>query len=83
MNVPFLDPANLLIPLIYLLVMHRCIKAIWGTTQKTFVLFLWWGIYYIFQVISSLKIMVPSQLLLAGNILLVFIIRDQKRTVQF
>lgn len=74
MNIPLPDPANLLIPLIYLLVMHRCIKAFWGTPQKTFVLFLWWGIYYTFQVISSLKAMVPSQLLLAGNILLVFFI---------
>lgn len=74
MNIPLLTPENLFIPLLYLLVMHRCIKALWGAPRKTFALCIWWGIYYAFQVIFSLNIMVPSQLLLIGNIVFVFII---------
>ncbi len=69
-----LEPMNLHLSLLHLLVMYRCMKAFFNPQWKSVPSCVAWGIYYLFQVFFAFLPMMPSQLLFIGNIMLVLLI---------
>lgn len=67
---------GLLLPLLHILIMRKLMKAFLGAGNSNLKTHIEWCIYYIFLVINSFDNILPKQLLLTGNILLVFIINS-------
>ncbi|WP_077613080.1 sensor histidine kinase [Clostridium sp. Marseille-P2415] len=65
---------DMLLSCLHLLILYKCMKAFWGPSWKIFPGCIGWGVYYIFQLFSGLETPMPSQVLLAGNILLVLLV---------
>ncbi|TCL54992.1 GHKL domain-containing protein [Kineothrix alysoides] len=73
MSTPFPFLPDLLLPVLHLLIMQRCMKAFFGPLHKSLPGYAGWFLYYVFQVFSGPGSALPSHLMLACNILLVFL----------
>lgn len=66
--------SGFLLPALQLLIIQRCITAIYGQENKKLIGYIGWLIYYAFLVITDFGILFPPQILLFGNILMVFML---------
>lgn len=66
--------SGFLLPALQLLIIQRCITAIYGQGNKKLIGYIGWLIYYAFLVITDFGILFPPQILLFGNILMVFML---------
>lgn len=65
---------DLFLPLLHILIMKKLMKTLLGLGDNSTISYIEWGVYYAFLVMDNISSVIPQQLLLAGNILFVFII---------
>lgn len=65
---------ELFLSLLHLLIIQKYMKAFWGPGTINLKSCTGWGIYYAFLLVSNIGINFPPHLLLAGNVLLIFMI---------
>jgi hypothetical protein len=70
----FVFVSNLLLPILQLLIIQKYMNIFLGPGNQKYAGCIGWVVYYVFLVAISTGMHFPSILLLAGNILLVFII---------
>ena len=70
---------ELLLPLLHLLIMRKYMNVFWGSESRNLKGYIEWGIYYAFLLINNIRSVFPPSLLLAGNVLLIFMISSATR----
>lgn len=70
---------ELLLPLLHLLIMRKYMNVFWGAESRNLKGYIEWGIYYAFLLINNIRSVFPPSLLLAGNVLLIFMISSATR----
>ena len=70
---------ELLLSLLHLLIIRKYMKVFWGSENRNLKGYIEWGIYYVFLLINNISSMFPPQLLLFGNVLLIFMISSATR----
>ena len=71
--------SGFLLPALQLLIIQRCITTLFGPGNRKPVGMIGWFLYYAFLVTTGFCIVFPSQFLLVGNILMVFMISTVTR----
>ena len=70
---------ELLLSLLHLLIIRKYMKIFWGSENRNLKGCIEWGIYYVFLLINNIGSVFPPQLLLVGNVLLIFMISSATR----
>ncbi|MBD5535913.1 MAG: GHKL domain-containing protein [Lachnospiraceae bacterium] len=70
---------ELLLSLLHLLIIRKYMKVFWGPENRNLKGYIEWGIYYVFLIINNVGSVFPPQLLLFGNVLLIFMISSATR----
>ena len=70
---------KLLLSLLHLLIIRKYMKVFLGAENRNLKGYIEWGIYYIFLNINNISSVFPPNLLLFGNVLLIFIISSTTR----
>lgn len=65
---------ELLLPLLHLLIIQKYMNIFLGSEYRNLKGYIEWSIYYVFLFINNIDITFPPQLLLIGNVLLIFMI---------
>ncbi|KAI4446648.1 hypothetical protein C823_001166 [Eubacterium plexicaudatum ASF492] len=71
--------SELFLSLLHLLIIRKYMNVFWGSEIRNLKGYIEWGVYYVFLLVSNISSMLPPQLLLAGNVLLIFMISSATR----
>ena len=74
---------ELFLSLLHLLIIRKYMKVFLGSENRNLKGYIEWGIYYVFLLINNISSMFPPQLLLFGNVLLIFMISSATRKRSF